>query len=100
MVYQNKLTDTQALLTYVAITCGSWREIVRASERATDTPSLWKMAKICKDWSDIYGDAFDCVYKAMTQDDVKFVRNALKGFKYGNKHNQMIMDIFGYCANI
>ena len=103
MISQKKLSNTQALLTYVAMTCGSWDEVVRASELGGEKPSIWKMAKIAKNWADrikLKGGSFDAIHTQLTDADIAFVRGALKGGRYGNYHNGLIEGIFGYCANI
>ena len=105
-ISQKKLTDTQAILTYVATLCGTYEAVERAAEheRAVDEkPSIWKMAKICRDYKNYlktgFG-SFDRINEMFSEEDIAFVRNALKGGRYGNRHNILIGAIFGYSANI
>ena len=105
-ISQKQLTYTQAILTYVAIFCGSYDGVERAANHEyarDDTPNLWKMAKICRDYKNYIqenGGSFDTINQKCTEEDIAFVRNALKGGRYGNRHNILIGAIFGYSANI
>ncbi len=97
----NELTDTQVVLTYLANLCCSAESIQTASE--SDPTYLFN--RVASKYVDFakQSPSLDCLGSAFTAEEINELRTVLKhhnGGRFNNKHNQAIMHIFGYSANI
>jgi hypothetical protein len=98
MKTQRHLSDTQAILTYLAHIVGSVESINRDANSGRED----MLSSICHKFSKYNNEyaTLDNLSQVYNTEELSFIRNALKGGKYGNYTNGLIASIFGYCANI
>lgn len=93
------LSETQVILSYVAFIIG------RGYREAAVNDSSPFVKKICsklvefenKKNAGIIG-SYDSLYQHFDPKDIEFMRNALKGAKFGNYEAGYVAGIFGYSA--
>ena len=98
MKTQRHLSDTQAILTYLAHIVGS----VESIKRDANSGRKDMIERICHKFIKYNSEyaTLDNLSQVYSAEELSFIRNALKGGKYGNYTNGLIASTFGYCANI
>lgn len=95
----NQLTDNQTVLVYAALIIGAnYREHANGGVSNFVTSVASRIVKYKQMILEGRKGSFDCLHLEFSADEIKFMRKALRGGRFGDYEAGLIAGIFNYCA--
>ena len=95
----NQLTDNQTVLVYAALIIGrNYKQYANGGVSDFITSAASRIVKYQQMMSEGRKGSFDCLHLEFSADEIKFMRKALRGGRFGDYEAGLIAGIFNYCA--
>ena len=95
----NQLTDNQTVLVYAALIIGAnYREHANGGVSDFVTSVASRIVNYQQMMYEGRKGSFDCLHLEFTADEIKFMRKALRGGRFGNDEAGLITGILNYCV--
>ena len=95
----NQLTDNQTVLVYAALIIGhNYKQYANGGVSNFVTSVASRIVNYQQMMSEGRKGSFDCLHLEFTADEIKFMRKALSGGRFGDYESGLIAGMFNYAA--